>query len=186
MCTSSISSNVTFSWTHNGTSISVSSTTGDTSILTITSVRNSDAGSYVCTVKSGSVSVMSNTATLTVYGKTHGLFVNKCYYRCSSGVPMIVQQPMGDDILKKGNMKIVTITLMCKAVGLGTLVYFWDRISSGSSWITVSNDNTTSYTTDTTLAIGWYVYRCRVSNEAGSVVSNNATVNVYGEYCPNI
>ena len=67
-CTSSISSNVTFSWTHNGTSISGSSTTGDTSILTITSVRNSDAGSYVCTVKSGSVSVMSNTATLTVYG----------------------------------------------------------------------------------------------------------------------
>ena len=68
MCTSSISSNVTFSWTHNGTSISGSSTTGDTSILTITSVRNSDAGSYVCTVKIGSVSVMSNTAILTVYG----------------------------------------------------------------------------------------------------------------------
>ena len=67
-CTSSISSNVAFSWTHNGTSISGSSTTGDTSILTITSVRNSDAGSYVCTVSSGSLSVMSNTATLTVYG----------------------------------------------------------------------------------------------------------------------
>ena len=43
-CTSSLSSNVTFSWTHNGTSISGSSTTGDTSILTITSVRDSDAG----------------------------------------------------------------------------------------------------------------------------------------------
>jgi len=25
-----------------------------------------------------------------------------------------------------------------------------------------------------------------VSNEAGSVVSNNAIVNVYGEYCPNM
>ena len=67
-CTSSLSSNVTFSWTHNGTSVTGSSTTGDTSILTITSVRNSDAGSYVCTVRSGSVSVMSNTATLTVKG----------------------------------------------------------------------------------------------------------------------
>ena len=65
-CTSSISSNVTFSWTHNGASISGSSTTGNTSILTITSVRNSDAGSYVCTVKSGSLSVMSNAATLTL------------------------------------------------------------------------------------------------------------------------
>ena len=69
MCASSVSSNVIFSWSHNGTSISGSSTTGDTSILTITSVRESDAGSYVCTVRSGSLSVMSNVATLTVYGK---------------------------------------------------------------------------------------------------------------------
>ena len=66
MCTASLSSNVTFSWTHNGTSISGSLTTGDTSILTITSVRHSDAGSYVCTVRSGSLSVMSNVATLTI------------------------------------------------------------------------------------------------------------------------
>ena len=69
-CTSSVSSDVTFSWTHNRTSIGGRkvSITGDTSILTITSVRDSDAGSYVCTVSSGSLSVMSNTATLTVYG----------------------------------------------------------------------------------------------------------------------
>ena len=184
-CASSISSNVTFSWTHNGTSISGSSTTGDTSILTITSVRNSDAGSYVCTVSSGPLSVMSNTATLTVFGKTSGLFINQNYYIYCLGIPNIVQQPMGGDVLKKGNMKIVTIILMCKAVGLGTLVYSWER-SSGSSWTTVSNDNTTSYTIDTTLAIGQYMYRCRVSNDAGSVLSNNATVNVYGEYCPNM
>ena len=68
-CTSSLSYNVTFSWTHNGRSINGSSTTGDTSILTITSVRDSDAGSYVCTVSSGSLSVMSNTATLTLKSK---------------------------------------------------------------------------------------------------------------------
>ena len=74
--------------------------------------------------------------------------------------------------------------LMCKASGLGTLVYSWEN-NSGSNWTTVSNDNTTSYTTDTTLTIGEHMYRCNVSNEAGSVVSNNATVNVYGEYWPN-
>ena len=67
-CTASLSFDVTFSWTHNGRSIS-GSTTGDTSILTFTSVRLSDAGSYTCTVTSGSVSVTSNVATLTVYGK---------------------------------------------------------------------------------------------------------------------
>ena len=70
MCTSSVSSNIVFSWTHNGASINESSSTGNTSILTITRVRNSNAGSYVCTVSSGSVSVMSNIATLTVYGST--------------------------------------------------------------------------------------------------------------------
>ena len=58
-----------FSWSHNGRSISGSSTTtGDTSILTITSVRHSDVGSYVCTVRSGSLSVMSNAAILTIFG----------------------------------------------------------------------------------------------------------------------
>ena len=79
-----------------------------------------------------------------------------------------------------------SIVLTCRAGSLGTLMYSWERRSSGSSWTTVSNDNTTSYTTNTTLAIGQYMYRCRVSNEAGSVVSNNAIVNVYGEYCPNM
>ena len=68
-CTSSLSSNVTFSWTHSGVSINGSSTTGGTSILTITSVRDRDAGSYVCTVTSGSLSVMSDAATLTLKGK---------------------------------------------------------------------------------------------------------------------
>ena len=75
-----------------------------------------------------------------------------------------------------------SITLMCRASGLGTLVYSWERRNSGSSWTTVSNDNTTSYTTDATLTIGEYFYRCRVSSEAGSLVSNSATVIVCGEY----
>ena len=73
-----------------------------------------------------------------------------------------------------------SITLTCVASGLGTVVYSWER-SSGNKWTTVSNDNgTTSYTTDTTLAIGQYMYRCRLSNEAGSVVSNIAIMNVNG------
>ena len=94
---------------------------------------------------------------------------------------MVTYQPTSSNDVPVGR----SITLTCQANGLGTLVYSWES-SSDSSWITVSNDNTTSYTTDTTLAIGQYMYRCRVSNEAGSVVSNIATVNVYGEYCPNI
>ena len=68
-CTSSVSSDVTFSWTHDGRDDTGQSTsTGDTSILTIKNAKGRNNGSYVCTVRSGSVSAMSNTAILTVYG----------------------------------------------------------------------------------------------------------------------
>ena len=108
----------------------------------------------------------------------HFLLIIICYYYCLyTGLPRILDHPAGGEIPVG-----MSITLMCRANGTGPLVYSWER-SSGSSWTTVSNDNTTSYTTDTTLAIGQYMYRCRVSNDAGSVVSNNAIVNVYGEYC---
>ena len=96
------------------------------------------------------------------------------------GPPIIENHPVDTNVAIG-----LSTTLTCTASGLGTLVYSWETLS-GSSWTIVSNDNTTSYTTDTTLAIGQYMYRCRVSNEAGSVVSNNAIVNVYGEYCPNM
>ena len=77
-----------------------------------------------------------------------------------------------------------SITLTCRASGQGTLLYIWERRSSGSNWVSVDNDNSVSYTTDSTLSVGEYMYRCRVSNEAGSMESDSATVNVYGEYCP--
>ena len=68
-CTSSISSRVTFSWTHNGTKVGRKhlSSSGATNTLTISNVRYSDGGSYVCIVKRGLLSVTSNTATITVY-----------------------------------------------------------------------------------------------------------------------
>ena len=191
MCTSSLSSNVTIIWSHNGVPINESATTNDTSILTVTSVKESDAGSYVCTVTSlysGFVSVTSNNAILTIYGTyvyiMYGhLLKYVIYVMCHQllGPPVVTDHPSSSNDIPAGR----NITLICRASSLGTLVYSWER-SSGSSWTTVSNDNTTSYTTDTTLAIGPYMYRCRVSNDAGSVVSNNAIVNVYGEYCPNM
>ena len=69
-CTSSISSDVTFSWTHNGTIIwNHLPVNGNTSKLTISNMRYSDGGSYVCIVRSRSLSVTSNTVTITVTGK---------------------------------------------------------------------------------------------------------------------
>ena len=97
------------------------------------------------------------------------------------GPPIITKHPILTNNIAMGR----SITLTCRAHGQGMLEYSWEIRSSGK-WTTVSNSNTRSYTTDTTLAIGQYMYRCRVSNDAGSVVSNNAIVNVYGEYCPNM
>ena len=82
-CTSSISSHVTFSWTHNGTNIKRSHssvTNGATNALTIYNVRYSDGGSYVCIMKREFISVTSNTATISVYGKL------KCSYVCMSTI----------------------------------------------------------------------------------------------------
>ena len=93
------------------------------------------------------------------------------------GLPSITHHPANSGDTPRGK----SMNLICEANGVGALVYSWER-NSGNNWTTVSNDNTTSYTTDTTLAIGQYMYRCRVSNDAGSVVSTIATVNVYGEY----
>ena len=70
---------------------------------------------------------------------------------------------------------------MCSANGLGTLTFSWEMSFNDSKWITVSDDNTTSYTTNSSLPTGQYMYRCRVSNESKSVVSSIAAVNVYGK-----
>ena len=97
------------------------------------------------------------------------------------GPPIIRDHPKGTNDVAMGR----SITLTCRGSGQGMLEYSWEIRSSGR-WTTISNTNTRSYTTDTTLAIGQYMYRCRVSNDVGSVVSNNAIVNMYGEYCPNM
>ena len=76
---------------------------------------------------------------------------------------------------------MASTTLTCSATGDGTLMYSWER-RSGSSWTTINNANNPSYTTNSNMAVGQYTYRCVVRNEAGSVVSDRATVNVYGEY----
>ena len=69
-CTSSLSSNVTFTWIHNDTIIWQQHViNGDTSRLTVSNVRYSNSGSYKCIAWRLPLSVKSNTATITVYGK---------------------------------------------------------------------------------------------------------------------
>ena len=89
------------------------------------------------------------------------------------GPPSITTQPRDVTILQG-----TTTTLTCGATGSGKLMYFWER-RSGSSWNTITNGP--SYTTNKNMRVGQYTYRCVVRNEAGPVMSNSATVNVYGK-----
>jgi len=93
---------------------------------------------------------------------------------------VITDHPTSDDV-PMGR----SIILMCRVSGLGILVYSWERRSSGRIWTPINNANSPTYTTNRNMVVGQYTYRCVVRNEAGSVVSNSATVNVYGKYCRN-
>ena len=158
-------------------------TDANETVLIIPNVTESDEGQYYCIVTNEwGTSVESNEVTLSIFGMLMLIYskisfflyiVIDCYF---VGHPRIFDHPENAEI-PIGE----SITLMCNGSGIGTLVYSWETNIDGN-WTTASNDNTTSYTTDTTLAIGQYMYRCRMNNEAGSVVSNIATVNVYGEY----
>ena len=83
------------------------------------------------------------------------------------GIFKIRQQPK-NGLIKSGG----SYTLKCNATGPGTLVYSWER-KTGRKWTTVSR-HTKSYITSSPGQ-----YRCRVTNEAGSIVSEIATV----KYC---
>ena len=91
-------------------------------------------------------------------------------YVLTIDVPDISQPQHNISILLNNNSSVI---LQCRATGKGSLKYYWERNNS-ENWITVDNNNRTSYTTGTTGQ-----YRCNVTNEAGSVVS--PVITVYGK-----
>ena len=86
-------------------------------------------------------------------------------------LPTIIQPQRASEVPLRSS----TVTLHCRATGNGSLKYYWERNDSGN-WITVDNNNRTSYTIGTTGQ-----YRCNVTNEVGSVVS--PVITVYGKLC---
>ena len=84
-----------------------------------------------------------------------------------------------------------TTALWCTATGIGPIHYRWEKYQlSDGSWITPSNralDITSSklvFSVVTEEDEG--VYHCIVTNDDGSVVSDNATITVYGEYSDSV
>ena len=78
--------------------------------------------------------------------------------------------------------------LSCVASGIGPFYYQWKKYDSyNDSWIKPSNraNNVTSSELIFSEVIeeDEGIYRCVVTNDEGSVLSNNATITVYGKNC---
>ena len=99
-------------------------------------------------------------------------------------LPHITTQPVSMTI-KAGDLNVTTLS--CAAIGMSPIYYQWEKYhSSNNSWINPSHRvvNITSpnlkFSAVTEEDEG--VYHCIVTNDDGSVISNNATINVYGEF----
>lgn len=86
---------------------------------------------------------------------------------------MITIQPTGGNVPIGNN-----ITLVCQAIGQGPLRFFWEAYNNISDWRVVDASNTTSYTIRT-VTDGKFMYRCTVTNKAGSVTSGETSINVF-------
>jgi len=101
-----------------------------------------------------------------------------------SALPNIVKSPT--DITVRGNSKN-TNPLRCSATGLGPIHYQWEKYQpSDSSWIKPSNRAVNIISHKLIFSViteeDEGVYHCIVTNADGSVVSDNATITVYGKY----
>ena len=77
--------------------------------------------------------------------------------------------------------------MSCSAVGMGPIYYQWEKYNSSiNSWISPSHRAVNIASSDLKFSVireeDEGVYRCIVINDDGSVISDNATVYVYGEY----
>lgn len=161
----SANSPISYHWRKGGTLID-----GATSaILTIAAARLADAGEYSVDVTTMAGTVASTGATLTV--------------RSSAG-PVIAQQPVNRTVALAART-VFTVA----ATGIPTPSYRWQRLPVGTStWIDVVPGVSQFYSGETTptlmLNVGTLLgnngdkFRCIVSNVAGSVTSDEATLTV--------
>ena len=89
--------------------------------------------------------------------------------------PPVIKQPQKQP--KRNNQIPLrsgsNVTVECRAAGNGSLTYYWERNDTGN-WITIDNNNMTSYITRTSGQS-----RCNATNEAGSVLS--PVITIYGK-----
>jgi len=158
----------------NGTIVSVSFYNGTT--LLGTSTNTSSPYSYTVTnVPAGAYSLTAHTED------ARGMFGTSVPVNVTvtggTTAPTITTQPASTTVAAPA-----TATFTVVATGAPTPAYQWQTEASGAgSYTTISGATSASYTTPaTTTANSGSKYKCVVTNSAGSVTSNVATLTVVG------
>ena len=70
----------------------------------------------------------------------------------------------------------IRVTLICEGTGTGPITYCWETINvNGGEWMNISNSNCTKLIRNLEQS---HQFRCVVSNQFGTTLSNVATINV--------
>ena len=106
----------------------------------------------------------------------------KSYILFSTALPNITKQPVSVSI---NTRKLNIVTLYCLAIGMSPIYYQWERYHmSSNSWIRPSHRAVSITSPNLNFSViteeDEGVYRCVVTNDDGSVISDNATISVYG------
>ena len=138
-----------------------SATTGyNKATLQVSATMARNGYQYRCKVSNVAASVTSNTVTLTV--------------KSTTVKPTITTQP------KSAKVYVNTTASFTVAADGATSYQWYYRTSSSGSWAKSTTDGNTTKTLKIkgTTARNGYQYRCKVSNEAGYVYTNAATLTV--------
>ena len=101
-----------------------------------------------------------------------------------TALPTITVQPESMQSIKEGDLNVIVVS--CLATAIVSFHYQWEKYHLfNNSWISPSHRAVSI--TSPTLKFNIIteedegIYRCIVTSNDGSVISNNATVHVYGE-----
>ena len=111
------------------------------------------------------------------------LVVNKSY--CTLlyvALPNITKQPVSAKF-KEGDLNVAA--LHCPAIGIGPIYYHWEKYNpSNYTWMNPSHRVLSITTQILKFSViteeDEGVYHCIVTNDDGSVISDNATISIYG------
>ena len=99
-------------------------------------------------------------------------------YLFTGDPPTITTQPTSQLTTDK-----TSTILTCEGTGAGTITYHWETSSiNEGEWMKISNNNSTKLVANLEQS---QQYRCTVSNQFGTTISNVAIINVLSKFVSN-